>query len=435
MDKKVYIFGAGASKAVKMPIQNQLLNKIFSFDRESINTNINFLNDKKDDSFTFDVISQFTEFNNKRKILADFIIMNFSSNKIKQFYNDIFGDRNKYNISNSIYSKSIFINREHNKKWNEIFDKIQEIDVALEDIFTLLDKALILKENFKIYSDDNLNDIKKALHDCILYILANNMQHDSDLYKHIGDYFVNERLKHNLEDDPYSIISLNWDILLDHYITNACKKQEEDIQLDFCYYNNDLNDKPTSTLLKASEIYNIKLMKLHGSMNWLMCNNCGRIFTDYINNISLSSLDDSNKGIKCKYCQQLNRNYTLKSSIITPTFLKDFENIHYKNIWHNAYLDLCEADKIIFIGYSLPAADFELRYILKRAIKPEAEIVVILHENDKPDKYLNLVNDGDDVDRSLLRYRLDLPCYRYKAFFHNHKIDFQYNGIRGYFDC
>jgi len=52
--------------------------------------------------------------------------------------------------------------------------------------------------------------------------------------------------------------------------------------------------------------------------------------------------------------------------------------------WHNAYLNLIQAKKIIFIGYSLPDADYHFRTLLRRAINPDAKIVVVLSKNDKP---------------------------------------------------
>lgn len=40
----------------------------------------------------------------------------------------------------------------------------------------------------------------------------------------------------------------------------------------------------------------------------------------------------------------------------TPTFVKRFDNPHLQMTWHNAFIELVEADKVVFIGYSLPGA-------------------------------------------------------------------------------
>ena len=47
------------------------------------------------------------------------------------------------------------------------------------------------------------------------------------------------------------------------------------------------------------------------------------------------------------------------------------------------FLDLMEAEKVVFVGYSFPVADFELRYLLKRGISPKAKIEVVLKNNDE----------------------------------------------------
>ncbi len=52
-------------------------------------------------------------------------------------------------------------------------------------------------------------------------------------------------------------------------------------------------------------------------------------------------------------------------------------------VWHNALLDLMEAKKVVFVGYSFPIADFELRYLLKRGISKTANIEVVLKDDDE----------------------------------------------------
>ena len=64
-----------------------------------------------------------------------------------------------------------------------------------------------------------------------------------------------------------------------------------------------------------------------------------------------------------------------------PTYLKNLSNIQIKLVWQNAAIELSEATRIVFIGYSLPAADFEIRQLLARMIRPDAEIQVVLYPN------------------------------------------------------
>src|SRR5689334_20255178 len=68
-----------------------------------------------------------------------------------------------------------------------------------------------------------------------------------------------------------------------------------------------------------------------------------------------------------------------------PTFLKDLTNFQIKLIWQNAALGLMEADRLVFIGYSLPHADFEFRQLLSRMVHKKAKIHVVLFDNETPD--------------------------------------------------
>ena len=56
----------------------------------------------------------------------------------------------------------------------------------------------------------------------------------------------------------------------------------------------------------------------------------------------------------------------LQSNLLLPTYLKNLSNIQIKLVWQNAAIELSEAMRIVFIGYSLPAADFEIRQLLAR---------------------------------------------------------------------
>jgi hypothetical protein len=47
--------------------------------------------------------------------------------------------------------------------------------------------------------------------------------------------------------------------------------------------------------------------------------------------------------------------------------VKVLEFVHFSTIWDNTFNLLRDASEWIFVGYSLPEADFQLRHMLKRA--------------------------------------------------------------------
>ncbi|MFW6311371.1 MAG: hypothetical protein ACOC1K_03960, partial [Nanoarchaeota archaeon] len=132
----------------------------------------------------------------------------------------------------------------------------------------------------------------------------------------------------------------------------------------------------------------------------------------------------------CYFCNQFSRENVLESSFITPTYIKNFESLHYRRIWRIAFDELAEADEIIFIGYSFPEADYELRYLLKKAINKDTNIKVVLHETDDPNYYDNKIKSKYT---SLIKNKINLPEIRYSSFFNKNKLEFDYNGIDGFF--
>jgi len=172
------------------------------------------------------------------------------------------------------------------------------------------------------------------------------------------------------------------------------------------------------------------LLKLHGSINWLVCRNCYKLYAQSDEILALSVLMEKSNQNDCNFCEHYNRKNELSSSLITPTYIKNFERLHYKNIWREAFNEISEADKIVFIGYSFPEADYELRYLFKRAAEIKTEIKVVLYKNDDPEYYKKQINAEDYKD---LINSLKLPEKRYSSFFKQNNITFNYKGIKDYF--
>lgn len=115
-------------------------------------------------------------------------------------------------------------------------------------------------------------------------------------------------------------------------------------------------------------------------MNWFQCPMCQRMYVRFGEEIEI---------MKAAYCRHCRKNYgmseinsiKLQSNLLLPTYLKNLSNIQIKLVWQNAAIELSEATRIVFIGYSLPAADFEIRQLLARMIRPDAEIQVVLYPN------------------------------------------------------
>lgn len=305
---------------------------------------------------------------------------------------------------------------------------INEINIT--DLYTLLDKAILNREQFRGYNCDDLLKLKRILDGCIIYVfdsLLTNPQNKEYISK-FCEYLTKSKTssKLSLESDNLSIISLNWDILLDSTLYRAFKESNKLI-IDYgCrvipFWGTGF---PPAHLFRHKGIYSFKLLKLHGSMNWLHCPSCGRVFAAQEEKISLFDLFGD---IKCRLClKELNEEAKLNSLLITPTFIKNLENSQIKQVWQQAKQEIRRATKIIFLGYSFPESDYEIRYLFKKNIKKDCKIVVVLSGEDDINTHAMPQSEREVYERSL-------PPNRYKNFFDNTKVNFFFDGVVNYID-
>jgi hypothetical protein len=68
-------------------------------------------------------------------------------------------------------------------------------------------------------------------------------------------------------------------------------------------------------------------------------------------------------GSKCQTCGS-----ELRALLIAPSHLKNYRNPHLTSVWYRAERLLRTANRAIFVGYSLPDDDVEVIYLLKRGL-------------------------------------------------------------------
>jgi hypothetical protein len=291
---------------------------------------------------------------------------------------------------------------------------------SLEDLFTLLDQSIELCASCKEYTYLELDEIREALKTVILFVFhdaTNRINNQSaQLYRLIAAHLIQHRISNPL--NICSVVSVNWDPLIEESIYWWVKKVWilGKVDVDYCCYTTPLSEETThvpSLLQKARGINNIKVMKLHGSANWLICPRCGRLFTGLGSQDSVWELYYWKQ--ICPYCRKEKKKEKetsrpkLEPFLVSPTFVKRFSNPHIQMTWHNAYLDLSEAkDEVVFIGYSLPEADYHVRTLLARSIDLNAKIICVTKD------------DQETVDR-------------YYAFFGKHRVEVVRDGVEAYF--
>ena len=132
-----------------------------------------------------------------------------------------------------------------------------------------------------------------------------------------------------------------------------------------------------------------------------------------------------------KYCRHCDSNFGIKSeesnllvtNLIMPTFMKNLNNVQNKLIWQNAGIELSEATKVVFLGYSIPQADFEFKQLLSRMIRKDARIEAVLIERDNPKIY-----DNNDPAK------YQTAGYRFENFFSGRSVEIHYDGVDKFID-
>jgi len=285
--------------------------------------------------------------------------------------------------------------------------------IPLEDIFTPLDKCIGEGISFRNIDSNEARKVRNLVD----YLIGKTL--DILLRGNVQKAYIDNFAKYLVQrssirangqyptHDPVSVITTNWDILLDNSIQDKLRifQKYGDITtkgvVDYCcnissYRSGDESVKAGLEILGKGG-FNVKLLKLHGSLNWLQCPKCNRLYVDFDNKIAVHQYTKQNyEKEKCRHCDS---NYgqctshALISNLIMPTFIKNLSNAQYKLVWHNAAIELSEASKIVFIGYSLPSADYEIRQLLSRMVRPTATIEVVdFGDNENDPKIVRLKN-------------------------------------------
>ena len=129
----------------------------------------------------------------------------------------------------------------------------------------------------------------------------------------------------------------------------------------------------------------MKLLKIHGSLNWLYCRKCNEVDITIGEKLEADDLDLKELCCVHKYCTN-----KYEPLLITPTMFKNYENRIIKETWDCAERELTEADNLVFIGYALKDEDYQIRCLLMKALlnkeKGYQRVVVIDKRADGKDR-------------------------------------------------
>jgi len=148
-----------------------------------------------------------------------------------------------------------------------------------------------------------------------------------------------------------TIITLNYDTLLDSALVRAGWDPRKGYLLGGTEQK--IEWKPKERIANSS-LAGVKLLKLHGSLNWYVRGNFH----------SLSRVFE-NKPVKIGQPRRNEIRGHIRQ-IVPPIYGKFFGHSHWRQLWKKGYEALCDAEILVVIGCSLVDTDFHLRLLLSR---------------------------------------------------------------------
>lgn len=215
-----------------------------------------------------------------------------------------------------------------------------------------------------------------------------NMEYKDD-EEDLLDQFIQPIMAEKKKFDV-AIITTNYDISIDPAFKQAISKRQVDYGISF-------RDTVSGKIILQPANPLFKYLKLHGSLNWLKCDLCGHYYIHPDGSTAFQAfreqIDDDNT------CE-CNDRLKLKTVLVTPSIVRDIRDSNLLQIWKASTEAIRTADKLIFVGYSLPAEDLAIKALVMRGVNGRSKNrnlsveVVQLGEDAKPN-YMNLF--GRDI--------------------------------------
>jgi len=114
---------------------------------------------------------------------------------------------------------------------------------------------------------------------------------------------------------------------------------------------------------------------------------------------------------------------TYEPLLVTPTMLKIYDNSFLQKLWELSEKIISESDIMVFIGYSLPEADYHIRCLLTKAMnksKRRSRRIIVI------DKAIDKNSSSDDEKKCSNPVKK-----RYIELFGEDKVDFKLIGLEG----
>jgi hypothetical protein len=279
---------------------------------------------------------------------------------------------------------------------------------SLEEVFGFIDffinNGLSLSSQWGV---KELIEIKRDFTKTIHYLISKSTRASSTF----KEFWNNIRLV----EPEIGVITTNYDTLIDEAFDAIYPECLIDYCLDFVNFRHPnaglpfdwwIDSKKPTEHFEYSRLTRIKLLKIHGSLNWKYCSCCGQIaLTPWQHQYNLK-LDSFKSFIDAQITECPFDGTKLTSLLQLPTHLKSNNNFIFSKLYDEASYLVGNAKQLVFVGYSFPEADVHIRALVRRCFSEDGKIVVInkSRAKDLKHRYEGLARNVDYYEYTFERF-------------------------------
>lgn len=253
-------------------------------------------------------------------------------------------------------------------------------------VLSLVDTAIDRNEALSGVTGDawdrmRLLDVRRSFEYLIFAVLQHSLAHQRGTNSTTAYDRLLGLVRASTKEAPV-VITLNYDLLAEHAMMRLIGAQQLEANPIFPDFGCSV---ATDAMQQAGRFGT--LLKIHGSLDFLYCPGCQRLdvalspegrFLKALDDLFQAQHAELDTSYSCRG-RRCGCGVNVQPIMITPTALKDYRNPHVSRIWFEAHRHLREAERVIFVGDSLPSDDVHVIYLLKRALgrlRPDAITVV-----------------------------------------------------------
>lgn len=247
----------------------------------------------------------------------------------------------------------------------------------LEDIFTLVDLSANTGHHLGAYSASDLRLVRRAM--IVRMIRMFSQAYGRRQRRPDNSWELLEELLKYFDESTTAILSMNWDTVIESGLARNQKIDRIDYGCSAVFKDFSDDGELRKAARRGDRV--LALTKPHGSVNWLYCDSCRSLYWvppssvpkvadtlfrehDWEELRKLTALQKVPK-VRSPACPNC-KNKALGTRFATFSYRKALDFPMHAASWRTAERHLSDAYDWVFFGYSMPSADFEFKYLLKR---------------------------------------------------------------------